>query len=271
MTSPFVEALRAFARRLEIMPTTRPAEAVASRRVVRDLDEFVAGLEGRERGRDLVSSICHDLKDPLASIVMGTVYLQRTAQLDPAARRVVDAVARSTERMSQVVKEFHDLSHLESGGITLDVHVHDVVPLLREAVEPFAVVARQRGIALDVEVPDGPLLVPCDRRWFVQVAGYLVGHAVRSTPDKGRATLMARAEERAVRVEVAGTGPGCTAEDLKVIFDHSAKGRRTRAGAGLGLAIARAGVELQGGTIEARRNTGREGHGTTIAFTLPRG
>src|SRR5687767_7169091 len=77
------------------------------------------GEGGRAPRKDLLSVICHDLKDPLASIVMGAGFLRKVLPQDEAsgsARRVVDAIHRSADRMNQVILDFYDLGKIEMGS-----------------------------------------------------------------------------------------------------------------------------------------------------------
>src|SRR5882672_8085823 len=120
MATPFVIALRGALALLAAAPA-EANEAGVARKIVREIEQGLARFEGREGTEgDLISIVCHDLKDPLASIVMGAGFLRKTVPADDgAARRVVEAIARSTERMGQVIGDFHDLAKLEAGRITL--------------------------------------------------------------------------------------------------------------------------------------------------------
>jgi signal transduction histidine kinase len=263
--SPFVTALRA--ARESIAAAASPGEAAIARRIERELDQTIARLEGAEGEKDLIAVICHDLKDPLASIVMGAGFLRRAVPSeDPAARRVVEAIARSADRMGQVVGDFHDLAKLEAGRLALDRHPCDVAATLRGAIASFEAQARDKGVRLEVDMPQS-LTVPCDRARLVQIASKLIGNAIKFTAAEGRVTLRVRAEERGVSVTVEDTGRGISSERLPTIFDHAANSRRTpRDGPGLGLAIARGLVELHGGSIAARSEVDA---GSAFTFTLP--
>lgn len=263
--SPLVTALRA--ARESIAAAASPGEAAIARRLERELDQTIARLEGSEGEKDLIAVVCHDLKDPLASIVMGAGFLRRAVPADdPAARRVVEAIARSADRMGQVVGDFHDLAKLEGGRLTLDRHPCDVVAALKGALASFEAAARDKGVRLEVDMPQ-TLTISCDRARLVQIASKLIGNAVKFTAAEGRITVRARAEEHGVAVTVEDTGRGIPADRLPTIFDHAANSRRTpRDGPGLGLAIARGLVELHGGAIDARSEVGS---GSAFTFTLP--
>lgn len=264
--SPFITALHEARARIAGASTT-PVEAAAARRIERELDQAIARLEGAENDKDLIAVVCHDLKDPLASIVMGAGFLRKAvATEDPAARRVVEAIARSADRMGQVVGDFHDLAKLEAGRLPVERQPCDVVATLKGAITPFQAQAKEKGIELEVEMP-ASLTIQCDRARLIQVVAKILGNAIKFTPANGKVTLRVAAQGQGVAVTVEDNGRGIPADRLPTIFDHAANARRTpRDGPGLGLAIARGVTELQGGTITVRS---QPGEGSVFTFTLP--
>jgi signal transduction histidine kinase len=271
MTTPFVIALRG-ALALLTSATAAPAEpgeAAVARRIIRDIEQSLARFEGRDEGAaDLISIVCHDLKDPLASIVMGAGFLRKTVSADDGpARRVVEAIARSTDRMSQVIGDFHDLAKLEAGRIALDLRPWDVVAILHAAIPTFEPRARERGVRLELEVPQAPLIALSDRARLVQVLSKLVGNAIKFSAAEGRVVVRAEEKDGAVRVAVSDSGRGIAPDRLLAIFDHVANARRSpRDGPGLGLAIAQGLLGLQGSKIEVQSLVEK---GSVFSFSLP--
>jgi signal transduction histidine kinase len=268
--SPFIVALRGALALLAEAPV-EPGEAVVAQKLIREIEQNVARFEGTAPAEaDLISIVCHDLKDPLASIVMGAGFLRKTISADDGAgRRVVEAIARSTERMSQVIGDFHDLAKLESARIALDLRPWDVVAVLQGALPSFEPKARERGVRLELEVPALPLIALCDRARLLQVVTKLVANAIKFTNPDGRVVIRAAEERGAARISVTDTGRGIPADRLTSIFDHRVNARRTpRDGPGLGLAIAQSLLQLQGTRIEVES---RVDQGSTFSFTLPLG
>jgi signal transduction histidine kinase len=266
--SPFVDALRGALAVLTAAPV-EPNEAAVARKIVREIEQSLALFEGKKATEaDLISIVCHDLKDPLASIVMGAGFLRKTISADDGAgRRVVEAIARSTERMSQVIGDFHDLAKLEGGRIALDLRPWDVGAILHGALSSFEAKAKERGVRLELEVPPAPLIVLSDRTRLTQVVSKLVGNAIKFTNPEGRIVVRAEEIRGAARVAVTDTGRGVPADRLTSIFDHTANARRTpRDGPGLGLAIAQGFLQLQGSKIEVES---RVDEGSVFSFTLP--
>jgi len=271
--SPLVEALREARARIEAAASTtkvQPGEAAVARRIGRDLERALARLEGSDADRDLISIVCHDLKDPLASIVMGAGFLRKTATADdPTAARVVGAIARSADRMSQLIGDFHDLAKLEEGRLQVERRPCDVIAALRGALGPLETLAKERSINLELETPDSraAVIAHCDAARLVQIAGKLVANALKFTPAGGHVTVRVEPEGDAVRMSVRDTGRGIAEDRLPTIFDHVANARRVpRDGPGLGLAIVRGLVELQGGTVGVQS---RVDEGSTFTVTLP--
>ncbi len=272
MTTTLLSALREARSTLGSALPVEPGEAIVARKLARELDMAIAQLSGHEPERDLVSIICHDLKDPLASIVMGAGFLKKTIPNNEeearSSRRVVEAIARSADRMNQVISDFHDLSKLEMGALEIDVRPCDVVAALRAATGPLAQQASERSIELSFEAPNGAVVASCDRARFLQIVGKLSHNAIKFTPAGGRIVVGVAAGEKTVNVSVRDTGRGIPQEILGKIFDHAANARRSpREGPGLGLAIARGLAELQGGALAVES---RLGEGTTFTFTLQR-
>jgi chemotaxis family two-component system sensor kinase Cph1 len=269
--SPFVVALRGALSLLAAAPV-EPREGAVAKKLLRDMEQALARLDGKEATEtDLISIVCHDLKDPLASIVMGAGFLRKTVSADDgAAKRVVEAIARSTERMGQVIGDFHDLAKLESGRIALDLRPWDVVAVLHGAVTSLEPKARERGVRLEFEAPPAPLIALSDRARLTQVVSKIIGNAIKFTNPEGKVVLRAEGvggTDGAVRVAISDTGRGIPADRLATIFDHAANARRTpRDGPGLGLAIAQGFLMLQGRKIEVES---RVDEGSVFSFTLP--
>lgn len=269
MASPLVVALRSALEVVTGASTVEPGESAVARRIIRDMEQALVRLEGKESNEtDLIAIVCHDLKDPLASIVMGAGFLRKTISADDSAgRRVVEAILRSTDRMSQVIGDFHDLAKLETGRITLDVRPWDVVAILHPAATPLDAKARERGVHFDSDLPSTPIHALCDRSRLVQVVSKLVGNAIKFTNTEGRVTLRVESRPAGVRVAVSDTGKGIPPERTSSIFDHGVNARRTpRDGPGLGLAIAQGLLDLQQIKIDVHSQVDK---GSEFSFTLP--
>jgi signal transduction histidine kinase len=112
--------------------------------------------------------------------------------------------------------------------------------------------AQEKSVELVHDIEPGLPDVLADRERILQVFSNLIGNALKFTPADGRVTLRARREESGVVFSIADTGSGIEADNLPHIFDRFWQAQETRrAGAGLGLAIAKGIVDAHGGTIWA--------------------
>jgi signal transduction histidine kinase len=268
MASSLLSTLREARSSVVASNAVEPGEAAVAKRLAREIDDAIRLLEGGEPEKDLVSIVCHDLKDPLASIVMGAGFLKKTLPADDGSvRRVLEAIARSADRMNQVVSDFHDLAKLDGGQLEVEAHPCDVLAVLEGALAPLAAQAKEREIAFVYEPPAEPVMALCERARLAQIVTKLVGNAIKFTQPGGRVTVRVGREGATVRVAVDDTGRGISPERLGEVFDHAANARRTpRDGPGLGLAIVRGLVELLGGAVGVES---RVDEGSHFWFTLP--
>ena len=232
-----------------------------------------AGAAATPPKKDLLSIICHDLKDPLASIVMGAGFLRKVIPPDEqfaSARRIVEAIARSSDRMNRVIGDFYDLGKLEAGQIAIDMQPHDMLAIARASFEVFSPLAKAKTLAIDFSPPAStePLHVKCDRARILQVLAKVLENAIKFTPEGGAITLAVAVKGSDVEVSVTDTGRGMTEERRPTVFNREANWMATpRDGPGLGLAIAKGFLDLHRGAIGVDSAPGK---GARFWFTLPR-
>ena len=235
----------------------------------RSFDGMAAALErGEEDRRRFMQDAVHELRTPLAvveattSAVLDGVY----AHDDEHLRTIRD----QARLLTRIVDDLRTISLAEGGRLTLHPERIDVAGVLGEAARGVEARAAETGRAVTVD-PVADLTIVADRDRVRQVLAALLDNALRHTPAGGRVVLAARAAAGgAVRLEVRDTGPGIAVEDLPRVFDRlyqadPARDRRTGS-SGLGLAIARALVEAQGGRVGA--GTAPEG-GALVWINLP--
>ncbi len=226
-------------------------------------------LEGVEqRRRELVGDLTHELRTPL-TIVRG--YLEGLA--DGAVKpspETYGRLVRETERLQRLVDDLQELSKLESGYLPIDGQPVMIVPLIQQVRDRFAdQLLGIETLTLTVEVPKPIPLVWGDPARIEQVLVNLLSNALRHTP-KGEVKIQVYTKEKFVWVEVSDTGIGISAEDLPHVFERFWRADRSRdrtsGGSGIGLAICRRLIELQGGQITVRS---QPNVGSTFSFSLP--
>lgn len=255
-------------RLAERVPVDGPVEVVA---VARAFNDMAAGLEaGEEQRRHMVADIAHELRTPL-TVVQGNLR----AILDdvyPLSKAEVATIYEATLGLRRLVDDLRTLSLAEAGRLDLRPRPLAVVPLLEQEVALFADLAATQGVSLGFEVTPGLPLVQADPERLAQVLHNLVGNALRHTHDGGSVMILATpsGDLRSVVFEVRDTGDGIAREDLPHIFDRFYRADRARGresgSSGLGLAITRQLIRLQGGEIGVESIPGM---GSRFWFYLP--
>lgn len=234
------------------------------RALARAFNAMASRLEvGEDVRRRLLADVSHELRTPL-SVVQGNLEALVDG-VHPADEAHLVAILEETKVLSRLVEDLRTLSLAESGALALHREAIDIGALVRETVASFASRAESMGVSLDADASSGMPQVDADPVRAREILSNLIANALRYTPPDGRITVVARAEDPGVAIEVRDTGAGIAPEQIDRIFNRFYKSAESR-GAGLGLAIAKQLVEAHGGRISA---TSVVGLGTTIRFTLP--
>ena len=172
--------------------------------------------------------------------------------------------------MQKIIEDFLDFQALEDGQIKLTLEAVDLNELARDVLERNADYAAKKRITPHLDLERGSLLVNADKSRLNQVLENFVGNAIKFSPPGEQVTVCTRKTESGVLVEVRDSGPGLTDEDMKKLFVKYAKLSNKPTGgeksSGLGLAICKKVIEIQGGKTGARNNPGG---GATFWFELP--
>lgn len=226
--------------------------------------------ELNETKDQLLTTVAHELRNPLTSILGWTQLLQQHVQGEEA-RAALNAIAASAGMQAQLIADLSDVARIATGKLTLRREHHLLHEVLEVAVQGVRLPAEAKGITLVVPPSYERVVVHSDRVRLQQVFWNLLTNAVKFTPAGGTVSVEMRVQPDNVWVEVRDTGPGISAGFLPRVFDRYAQegtGKRVQPGLGLGLSIARTIVELHGGSITAKS----DGHGTGASFSvvLPR-
>jgi two-component system sensor histidine kinase KdpD len=247
--------------------------AVAMERVklAESVDEARMFSETERLRAALLTSISHDLRTPLATI-MGTISSLRTygALYDDATREEMLAAAQEEgERLNRFVANLLDMTRLDTGALELKREPIDLGDLVGTALRRAAPMIGHRKIDVTIE-PDLPLL-RLDFVLMEQVLVNLLDNAAKYSPPRSRIGIRAGKEGDLMVIEIMDEGSGIPEDALERIFDKFFRVKaadRQRAGTGLGLAICRGFIEAMGGTITARNRSDRSGAVFRIALPL---
>ena len=234
-------------------------------------DARVAAETERLRGA-LLTSLSHDLKTPLASILGAANSLREYGELfDQASRAdLVATIEDEAERMARFVANLLDMTRLEAGAIVLKREPADLSEVIGAAVHRVKALIAGFKIEFDIE-PDLPL-VDLDVLLMEQVLINLLDNAAKYAPVASTITIGAKRVNGVARIEIKDEGPGIPEDRLTQIFEKFHRvnaGDRQRAGTGLGLAICRGFIEAMGGTIAAANRADRPGAIFTVDLPIP--
>jgi PAS domain S-box-containing protein len=251
------ERKKADQERLEALNDARKArqEAEVSNRIK---DEFLA-------------TISHELRTPLTAM-LGWVRMLRTGKLDPAAhQRALEVIDRNVRSQAQLIEDLLDISRITVGKLRLDVRPVQPAAVIASAVESlrFAAEARQIRVQTILDSNAGPVAGDFER--LQQVVWNLLSNAIKFTPKGGSVQIVLERVNSHIEIRVTDTGRGLKPEFLPYIFNRftqsEAVSTRAHGGLGMGLAIAKAIMELHGGTISVASEG--EGKGATFGLSLP--
>lgn len=238
-------------------------------RLAVSFNRMALSLEGVEqRRRELITDLTHELRTPL-TVVRG--YLEELADgRIEASPEVYYRLVRETTRLQRLVNDLQELSKAEAGYLAIKAQRINLLPLLKSLVDKFSEQLLEGGPVMQLDCPPQLPLVLADPDRLEQVLINLVGNAIAYT-ENGLIALKAWAEPRKVWVAITDTGPGIAPEELPHVFERfwrsGQSNIRNSRGTGVGLAISRRLVELQGGEIEVESELGK---GSTFRFWLPK-
>jgi signal transduction histidine kinase len=271
----FRATVRPFTDKQIELATTFADQAVIAIENVRLFDEIQDKsrqlAEASQHKSQFLANMSHELRTPLNAILGYTELILDSVYGDTPdkMREVLDRIQRNGRHLLGLINDVLDLSKIEAGQLNLslaDYSLKDVVQSVYSAVEALA---KEKHIALKVEVPPHLPAARGDERKLTQVLLNLVGNAIKFT-DTGEVAIKASAANGSFTVAVRDTGPGIAEAEQAKIFEEFQQAdssiTKKKGGTGLGLAIAKRIVELHGGRIWVES---RPGHGSTFSFTLP--
>lgn len=225
--------------------------------------------EAEQVRRDLITTVSHDLRTPLASLRAMVEAVGDQVVEDPASlQRYAIEMRRSVEQLVTMVDDLFELTQLEAGAIQAETRSAPFEDVVRSAVAAVEAQAIAKGLAL-VEDIGGAAGATCSPR-IARVLQNLLTNAVRHTPADGTVRIAARRDGELLNVAVEDDGEGIAAADLPHVFEpfFRVDAARSGPGAGLGLALAQRIVEALGGRISAESPPGDRA-GSRFRVELP--
>jgi len=260
------------ARRLFDALADMAALALERVRLVEDLDRAERAAETGRLRQALLTSISHDLRTPLASVLGAATTLR---DLDAALPREAKAdllatIIAESERLNRFIANLLDMTRLEAGAVAANLTAQDVAEIVDTALRRMDRILAHHRVVLDL--PASLPALRLDPVLFEQVLVNLLDNAAKYAPEDSTVTVAGEADGAHVRLWISDEGEGLPPADVERVFDkfyRVPKGDSVRAGTGLGLAIARGFVEAMGGTLTAANRADRPGAVFTLVLPVP--
>lgn len=230
-------------------------------------------IKVKEFLKDTISDISHQLKTPLAALVMYNEIIESEIRSDTGNKGTMLAFTAKTAaaltRIEELIQALLKVTRLDAGAVVFEKQDWRMADVVTRAVEELWVRAEEEGKEIALEGEE-QAWVNCDLQWTGEAIGNLVKNALDYTEKGGRILVEWEGLAEMTRVSIIDNGKGIEEKDLYHIFKRfyrSPKGKGSRQGAGLGLPLAKSVVEGQGGTLSVQS---RAGEGTVFTMMLPR-
>jgi len=224
-----------------------------------------------ERKDRFLAQLGHELRNGLTPLRIALQVLSMPG-MDPArSRELRETTDRQLVRMVRMIDDLMDVSQLSRGKLALRREPVELAMVVDNAIEISRPEVDARGHTFETHLPNQPLVVNADSTRLAQVLAELLRNAARHTEAGGRIVLSVRLDGPQAEVAVQDSGCGLAPESLETLFlpfgSHEGKGRRSREGLGIGLALANGLVALHEGTLAAHSDG--EGKGSRFVVRLP--
>lgn len=227
-------------------------------------------VEAEQMKADFHSMIAHDLRSPM-SVIQGYVSLMasgKTGAVNATQSEFLDSVNRKIGEMTSLLNDFLDINKIDAGFVNLKCDDMNLGELMLGVVADLTPMAESSDIAIEVDLPQAPLLAHADSLRVTQILRNLLSNAIKYNVEGGWIRLALSARGQWARVEIRDGGIGMSEDELKVLFQPYTRGSSQRRikGVGLGVVIVKKLVESHGGEVSV---TSEPGKGSTFVFTLP--
>jgi signal transduction histidine kinase len=241
---------------------------------VRQAELYEESQRANRLKQEFITTMSHELRTPM-TVLIGYSEMLLSGALGPLSERQADAIGVVRHRadlLLRLLNDILDFSKLVSGELRLYPAVVNLRQAVRLAAEKQKANAARKDQRISIDVPPNCRYVAADDQRLHQILGHLVENAIKFSPHASPISIRARPHGKDyVRIDVIDRGIGIKPEDVDVIFEDfrqlDSSFTREYSGAGMGLAIARHLVELQGGMIWVESEYGQ---GSTFSFILPR-
>jgi two-component system, OmpR family, sensor histidine kinase KdpD len=259
-------------RRLLDALVDQGALAIERVQLVEDMDRVKRTVESDRLRAALLTSISHDLKTPLSSVLGAASTLRDLSSglTDAEKGDLLATVIEESERLNRFIANLLDMTKLESGAVMPNAMRQDIGEIVGSALRRAGKMLAGHKVSLDLAA-DLPML-ELDAVLFEQVLFNLLDNAAKYAPAGTSISIRTLRDRDSILLQIIDEGHGIPQAELESIFDkfyRAQKGDHVRPGTGLGLAISRGFVEAMHGTISAANRSDRSGAVLTVRLPIP--
>jgi signal transduction histidine kinase len=216
------------------------------------------------------ANISHELRTPLTLLLAPLETLLHRYNLDADSKNLLVTMHSNGMRLLKLINDLLDLVRLESGRMEVKREPLPVAEFVKGLASAARQVASDKRLRLETFIDDALGTILADRDKMEKIVLNLVFNAIKFTPSGGRVELRAEERDGQFVIIVSDTGMGISPKNLPYIFDRfwqaDDSSKRKYQGVGIGLALVKELVEIQGGKVDVRSE---EGKGTTFTLRLP--
>ncbi len=221
--------------------------------------------------REFVANVSHELKTPITTIKSyAETLLLGALKDDKLSEEFVGVIENEADRMSALVKDLLQLSHMDYKKVVWDMKQTNLRSVIAECIKKLEVYIKNKNQYITINAPDEDIIINADKNKITQVFINLISNAIKYTNDNGNIFINISVVDNFVKINIEDTGIGIPSEDISHVFERFYrvdKGRsRAQGGTGLGLSIASDIIREHGGKISVKSELEK---GTMFTVLLP--
>jgi len=251
-------------------------------RILRTLSDFASAAsqlgkardsaEASQRKDEFLALLGHELRNPLAAIVVALSVLQQESAQSPRATRALEVLSRQSGHMKRLAEDLLDAGRIASGKLKIQTRRLNLLQLVTDALAICRTRLESHSLSLTVDLPQSPIWIDGDIVRLTQAICNLIDNASKYTPSDGQVAVSCAVTGPEAHIIISDNGRGMRPDQLKSIFQPfvqlpDAESDR-EGGLGLGLPLVRSVIELHGGRVDAQSDG--PGRGSCFTIRLPR-
>lgn len=221
---------------------------------------------------EFLAHVSYELRTPLTSIIGFVEGMTggHFGAVTEAQKEYLGFILKSAQQLRMLIDDLINLASMEAGYLVLHPTDVDIKSVLTAQAGYFEDHLRDKKMRLGINCPPSVGKVRLDEQCLKQILANLLSNAIKYTPEGGRISIIARRDQKELRIAISDTGIGIAKADQKRVFRkfERARGSARVSGTGLGLAMVKQYVELHNGKVQL---DSKPGEGTTVTCTFPVG